>query len=43
LAVVGQKPQREAYRGVYDMQRAARLLAIFAVLPEHWCKLLRGQ
>jgi HD-GYP domain-containing protein (c-di-GMP phosphodiesterase class II) len=31
-AVVGQKPQREAYRGVYDMQRAARLLAIFAVL-----------
>jgi HD-GYP domain-containing protein (c-di-GMP phosphodiesterase class II) len=31
-AVVGQKPQREAYRGVYDMQRAARLLALFAVL-----------
>jgi putative nucleotidyltransferase with HDIG domain len=31
-AVVGQKPQREAYRGVYEMQRAARLLAIFAVL-----------
>jgi HD-GYP domain-containing protein (c-di-GMP phosphodiesterase class II) len=31
-AVIGQKPQREAYRGVYEMQRAARLLAIFAVL-----------
>jgi len=31
-AVVGQKPQREAYRGVYEMQRAARLLAVFAVL-----------
>ena len=31
-AVIGQKPQREAYRGVYEMQRAARMLAIFAVL-----------
>ena len=31
-AVVGQKPQREAYRGVYEMQRAARMLAVFAVL-----------
>jgi HD-GYP domain-containing protein (c-di-GMP phosphodiesterase class II) len=31
-AVVGQKPQREAYRGVYEMQRAARLLAVFSVL-----------
>ena len=31
-AVVGQKPQREAYRGVFEMQRAARLLAVFAVL-----------
>jgi HD-GYP domain-containing protein (c-di-GMP phosphodiesterase class II) len=31
-AVVVQKPQREAYRGVYEMQRTARLLAILAVL-----------
>lgn len=31
-AVVGQKPQREAYRGVYEMQRAARLLALVAGL-----------
>jgi HD-GYP domain-containing protein (c-di-GMP phosphodiesterase class II) len=31
-AVVGQKPQREAYRGVYEMQHAGRLLAIAAVL-----------
>ncbi len=31
-AVIGQKPQREAYRGVYDMQRAARFFAILAVL-----------
>ena len=29
-AVVGQKPQREAYRGIYEMQRAARLLALIA-------------
>ena len=31
-AVVVQKPQREAYSGVYDMQRNARLLAMAAVL-----------
>jgi HD-GYP domain-containing protein (c-di-GMP phosphodiesterase class II) len=31
-AVVVQKPQREAYRGVYEMQRTARLLAANAVL-----------
>ena len=31
-AVVVQKPQREAYRGVYEMQRTARLLAALAVL-----------
>lgn len=31
-AVVVQKPQAEAYRGVYEMQHTARLLALFAVL-----------
>jgi len=31
-AVIVQKPTREAYRDVYDMQRTARLLAILAVL-----------
>jgi HD-GYP domain-containing protein (c-di-GMP phosphodiesterase class II) len=31
-AVVAQKPRREAYRGVYEMQRTARLLAVLAVL-----------
>lgn len=31
-AVVVQKPRREAYRGVYEMQRTARLLAFAAVL-----------
>ncbi len=31
-AVVVQKTQREAYRGVYEMQRTARLLALLAVL-----------
>ena len=31
-AVVVQKPRDEAYRGVYEMQRTARLLAIMAVL-----------
>jgi HD-GYP domain-containing protein (c-di-GMP phosphodiesterase class II) len=31
-AVVVQKPRREAYRGVYEMQRTARLLAMLAVL-----------
>lgn len=31
-AVVVQKPQREAYQGVYEMQRISRLLAIAAVL-----------
>ena len=30
-AVVVQKPQREAYQGVYEMQRTARLLALAAV------------
>jgi HD-GYP domain-containing protein (c-di-GMP phosphodiesterase class II) len=30
-AVVVQKPQREAYRSVYEMQRTARLLALAAV------------
>lgn len=29
-AVVVQKPQREAYRGVFEMQRTARLLALLA-------------
>ena len=31
-AVVVHKPQREAYRGVYEMQHTARLLALLAVL-----------
>src|SRR5271167_1167926 len=31
-AVVVQKPSRDAYRDVYDMQRTARLLALLAVL-----------
>jgi putative nucleotidyltransferase with HDIG domain len=31
-AVVAQKPQLEAYRGIYEMQRTARLLALLAVL-----------
>jgi putative nucleotidyltransferase with HDIG domain len=31
-AVVVQKPQAEAYRGVFEMQRTARLLALLAVL-----------
>src|SRR2546425_7905242 len=31
-AVVVQKPRTEAYRGVYEMQRTARLLAFLAVL-----------
>ncbi len=31
-AVVVQKPRSEAYRGVYEMQRNARLLALLAVL-----------
>ena len=31
-AVVVQKPRREAYRGIYEMQRTARLLALLAVL-----------
>src|SRR5581483_1224738 len=31
-AVVVQKPQAEAYRGVYEMQRTARFLALMAVL-----------
>ncbi len=31
-AVVVQKTQREAYRGVYEMQHTARLLALLAVL-----------
>src|SRR6202008_1695506 len=31
-AVIVQKPLREAYRDVYEMQRTARLLALAAVL-----------
>src|SRR4029077_10273285 len=31
-AVVVQKPQREAYRGVYEMQRTTRLLGLLIVL-----------
>jgi HD-GYP domain-containing protein (c-di-GMP phosphodiesterase class II) len=31
-AVVVQKPRREAYRGVYEMQRTARLLALLAAI-----------
>jgi HD-GYP domain-containing protein (c-di-GMP phosphodiesterase class II) len=31
-AVIVQKPQREAYRDMYEMQRNARLLALIAVL-----------
>jgi len=31
-AVIVQKPRSEAYRGVYEMQRTARLLALLAVL-----------
>jgi len=31
-AVVTQKPQYEAYRGIYEMQHTARLLALLAVL-----------
>jgi len=39
-AVVVQKPQLEAYRGVIEMQRTARLLALLAccsVLGKHFC------
>ena len=31
-AVIVQKPRDEAYRGVYEMQRSARLLALLAIL-----------
>ena len=31
-AVIVQKPRDEAYRGVYEMQRTARLLALLAIL-----------
>ena len=31
-AVVAQKPQRDAYQGVFEMQHTARLLALLAVL-----------
>ena len=31
-AVIAQKPQDEAYRGVYEMQRTAKLLALAAIL-----------
>ena len=31
-AVIAQKPRTEAYRGIYEMQRTARLLALLAVL-----------
>lgn len=31
-AVIVQKPRREAYRSVYEMQRTARLLALLAIL-----------
>jgi HD-GYP domain-containing protein (c-di-GMP phosphodiesterase class II) len=31
-AVVVQKPRREAYRGIYEMQQTARMLALLAVL-----------
>ena len=31
-AVIAQKPQEEAYRGVYEMQRTAKLLALAAIL-----------
>ena len=31
-AVIVQKPRDEAYRGVYEMQRSARLLALMAIL-----------
>ncbi len=31
-AVIVQKPRNQAYRGVYEMQRTARLLALLAVL-----------
>jgi putative nucleotidyltransferase with HDIG domain len=31
-AVIVQKPRDEAYRGVYEMQRTARLLALMAIL-----------
>ena len=34
-AVVVQKPRREAYRGVYEMQHNARLLALLAVFAEY--------
>ena len=30
--MIVQKPRDEAYRGVYEMQRTARLLALLAVL-----------
>jgi HD-GYP domain-containing protein (c-di-GMP phosphodiesterase class II) len=30
-AVIAQKPRREAYSSVYEMQRTARILAIFAI------------
>ena len=31
-AVIVQKPRAEAYRGVYGMQRSARMLALLAIL-----------
>ena len=41
-AVVVQKPQREAYRGVYEMQRTARLLARAGGAPKHRREYFRG-
>ena len=42
-AVIVQKPQREAYRDIYDMQRNARLLAIVAVLASIFVSIIAAR
>jgi HD-GYP domain-containing protein (c-di-GMP phosphodiesterase class II) len=42
-AVVVQKPQREAYAGVYEMQRTARLLAILAVFTSIFVSIIAAR
>ncbi len=42
-AVIVQKPRAEAYRGVYEMQRTARMLAILAVLASIFISILAAR
>lgn len=42
-AVIVQKPRAEAYRGVYEMQRTARMLAILAVLVSIFISILAAR